>query len=327
MRHITETEGSFVDDIRSWNGTTSIPDSTCINLWERQRNLVNIEFLPGANLEYAFTNKPAILASLNSLRQLRLMPDHSSHWEAGALVLGSSKNIDTLVLDLWNKKQESQKSEEIDADVKACSLATKIFFAPFAATPLSLTKLELRAVNLHESTPAIISALSLATLKDLCLYRCEGADLFLTNLSQSKNPPRLHALRINHLQPASPDTIVTAIEDYLICTPSSLLTLTILLRGYTVQPKASSIVHHGSTLKHLFLDVRTYTDRVSGDRDCAVLYPHSELRTFFSNLSHLTQLAMAFPKVVADGSYLTEKDNDFNIQHVSNNRQNKALGY
>ena len=131
---------------------------------------------------------------------------------------------------------------------------------------------------------------TLATLKYLTLPRCEGADSFLANLSRSKDPPQLHALRVNHRRPATHDTIVTAIDDFLFCTPSSLHTLTILLRGYDVQPNASSIAHHGSTLKRLSLDVRRLTDRIldNYNNESAVVYSDFEAQELFVNLPNLT---------------------------------------
>lgn len=296
-------------------------DSTCLNLWERQRNLVNIEILSEAGFKQIF-----VPTSLKSLTHLRLMPNHNSHLKTGGVILRHTKNIDTLILDLRCKEQDEQTNGDADGAFTSCSVATKEFFASPTGTRFSLTKLELCHANLHETTHAIISALSLCSLKDLRLHKCKGADVFLKYLSLPKDPPRLHSLRINHLQPAIPDTIVTAIEDYLVCTPSSLFTLTIILRGYIVQPKASSIVHHGLTLLHLFLDVRSYTERTFDDCDNAALYPSSELQTFFSNLPHLTQLAMAFPQVVADGGDLIEKDIDFNVQSVSKTSSKETLG-
>lgn len=108
---MTETEGSRVNQVRSWNGAMekmSFMDSTCANLWRRRRNHVNIEFLPGVNLENKLLfNMPVILSSLKSLRHLRPTPDHTSHWETGATVLDSNRNIDTLVLDLWSQEQQA----------------------------------------------------------------------------------------------------------------------------------------------------------------------------------------------------------------------------
>lgn len=290
--------------------------STCISLWERQKNLVNIQFLPGPDFEELLTRRPAVLTSLKSLKHLHLVPISNSYWDTGTLILISSNKIETLILDLWPYEEDDIRVGRLDDDIHFGVLKMKEFFAPFAVTLLFLTKLELRNIRLHESTHAIISALSLPTLKDLGLYRCAGADVFLTNLSQSKNPPRLHALRISHLRLETTDTIVSAIDAYLIATPSSLRTLTVFLRGSNVQPKASSIVHHGSTLNQLFLDVRTCNHQIYKNNDHALLYPGSQLPIFFSNLPHLTQLAMAFPKVVADGNHLFTKIN-FKTQLVS----------
>lgn len=318
MSFIAKSERLLVTEARSWNGRESMVESTFISLWERQRNLSNIEFLPEARLDGVIIRRPAILTSLKSLRSLRLVPDTFSQWKAAATVLKSDNIIHTLILDLWDEEQEDRTQEDGDAGVYSCTLETKKFFSLFAATPLSLTKLELHNVTLHKSTRAIISGLRLATLRDLNLYICKGADIFLTGLSRSKDPPRLRALRVNNPQSETSNIIVTAIEDYLTCTPSSLLTLTVILRGSTVLPKASSIVHHGPTLKHLFLDVRFYTEGISHDCDDAALYTGSEVQTFFANLPHVTQLAMAFPKVIADGSGVFEMGEAFKIQYVSN---------
>lgn len=225
-------------------------------------------------------------------------------------------HIDTLVLNLGCYCHEARDYRDA---VIPCSLATKSFFALFAVIPLALTKLELRDADLRETTPAILSALNLAILKDLGLQRCQGADIFLTSLSRSKHPPRLHSLRVNHVMPTGEDTIIAAIDDFLVCTPSCLRTLSIILRGYLILPKASSIIHHGFTLEHLFLDVRAYTNRTYDDCDKAARYRGPEFSTFISNLPHLTQLAMAFPKVIADASYAyaIEQNDEFNTQLVS----------
>ncbi|KAI4128915.1 MAG: hypothetical protein LQ347_003982 [Umbilicaria vellea] len=222
-------------------------------------------------------------------------------------------HIDTLVLNLGCYCHEARDYRDA---VIPCSLATKSFFALFAVIPLALTKLELRDADLRETTPAILSALNLAILKDLGLQRCQGADIFLTSLSRSKHPPRLHSLRVNHVMPTGEDTIIAAIDDFLVCTPSCLRTLSIILRGYLILPKASSIIHHGFTLEHLFLDVRAYTNRTYDDCDKAARYRGPEFSTFISNLPHLTQLAMAFPKVIADASYAyaIEQNDEFNTQ-------------
>ena len=69
--------------------------------------------------------------------------------------------------------------------------------------------------------------------------------------------PRLKYLTIYHTQVQGADSILNALDEYLLGFRSSLVELRVCLRGYKATPRIQGILNHAGTLRRLLVDVRS----------------------------------------------------------------------
>lgn len=209
-------------------------------------------------------------------------------------------------------------------DVIGGDSAQKLFhpFLPRRGAPLTLRRLELFAVDLRWSEQTLAPALEFGTLKELKIRDCLGTDVFMTAISEpsSRTPPSLEVLHIRYQNWMSPEPVVRAIDTYLESSQNSLVKLWLCLLGCTSQPKASSILRHGSTLQQLFVDVMDTANPALKDSYYAHVYSIEDWYSLMRGLVKLVQLGVSFPKIVADGEPLfigAVSKYDFELQLVS----------
>ena len=285
-----------------------------MDLWDRQHNLTNLELISCYDLDVIFLEKPQFLKEFKGLRSIRIMsdmPDCYSQWEAGCLVLRSTCEIDTLILDYWATKSLAQPLQpegmnKIAGPEDPHFDPEQTLFHPFlprCGSPLALRRLELNYVDLRWSADTVAPALNFSTLKALKIHCCTRTDLFLSALSQptSRTPPQLEVLHVKYVEWSHPDPVVDAIDDYLANSQDSLIKLWICLRGSTANPKVSGILRHGSTLKQLFIDVRDTEMPAQDDTERAITYSIEQWRLLARGLVNVVQLAVPFNKIYADG--------------------------
>lgn len=167
--------------------------------------------------------------------------------------------------------------------------------------------LDLAGVNLN-SSHKLLSALHLPVLASLTIPACNHTEVFLAALCKSaeKSLVPLKWLTIHHSQawdrenaPAHPpaEPILTAIDSLLAVLPRSLQRIWICLRGFRTLPLVEGLASHGSTLRWLFIDVRT--EKKVEDPNT---YTFQEWQTLCKSLKTIRQLDMVFPDVEADCS-------------------------
>lgn len=287
-----------------------IPADVVLALWERQHNIAEFKIIP-CTKDYDslfLKNQDSISKSLKNITVLYIRLKDSYHTpNAGKYILQSYPKVDKLIVDHWKFGYEVEGDGTDDCGglfIRNLSDNTQAF---------AITTLNLYFVDLRRTLEDIVESIQIDKLRNLDLHGCNGTEIFLDALtaidalttqddkdSFHMESLQLKTLSICHKEETGSYHIVGAIDDFLACFSNTLTSLTIVLRGCTKLPKVKGIVAHGSTLKRLFLDVRS-KEGPYGTREYARTYSLRAWKKLCKRLSRAEQLGAAFPVVVADG--------------------------
>ena len=237
-------------------------------------------------------------------------------------LLKNKPKINSLTLDFAPRVSGAENLEETECQhLFGISRSLPISIYRFA-----LQDLELRGVNLRCSPTSIIPALRFDKLKTLTISACNRPDYFLFALIRDayQSPPRLESLKICHTRFEN-DFIVETIEDFLLSSQNCLKNLWITIRASDKLPKVAAISAHASTLRTLFLDVRSIACIISHsiNNGYAVYHNFEDWELLCGNLHDLEQLAAAFPGVTVNPFYNVYIPPQFSQYLVSNDLMNR----
>lgn len=229
-------------------------------MWERQKNLQNIE-LYNLSWQVDTANVTKAIRKLEKLHEMRICPDGPAGLRHAHLIL-KNRAITSLHLDLRTLKPP-MRDGEYNSTKGIRDGVTEILFQhllpleSLAVPPLNLTRLTLWAVNLSSCAKTFLRTFNPASLKQLELVRCTRAGDFMHGLTGLSTPPRLESLVVAHYSTGAPGpTIVQGIGAYLKASATGCLKhLWVRLRGHEALPSATAIGRHGHSLERLSLDV------------------------------------------------------------------------
>lgn len=282
----------------SWKSPLLIPAGIVLALWERQSKITEIEIIPcSENLDVFYVENRDNISKMDNLNSLHIRSTSTNQTPiAGKYILQDCPKIETLTLDHWRLAHHVTGN-----DSDECG---GLFISPSPEIQLSLAlkTLNLYFMDLRCTFKAIAGAIQIEMLRNLDLHGCNASEIFLDALTSNsdRNLLQLKTFNICHKEVSESRRIVGAIDDLLASSSNTLTSLSILLRGYNKLPKVTGITAHRSTLKKLFLDVRS-KEGPYGKRDYAKPYNFLAWKKLCQSLRKVEQLGAAFPPVVADG--------------------------
>ncbi|KAI4245540.1 MAG: hypothetical protein L6R42_010158 [Xanthoria sp. 1 TBL-2021] len=245
---------------------------------------------------------------LKDLEALRIMPQMDEAMPKMACELVKQHDtIRRLELDLVHMHPDTNGGEIKEPLTSSGGIHALI--GKLEPSSVNLRHLHLRGINLSTCHKALLSALDLSKLSSLLIVKCQYAEKFLAALAKS---PSIHSMHLkeftlHHSRPWEPidaatspeeeheiDPLLAAVGLLLVKMPASLKELWICLRGFNKLPGVEGLIHHGSTLQSLFVDVREQKGP-----DGMWMYDLVEWQRLCESLKSIQQLDMVYPKIAA----------------------------
>ncbi|KAL8991751.1 MAG: hypothetical protein Q9169_007685 [Polycauliona sp. 2 TL-2023] len=290
-----------------WRSCNPLPHQFYQILYSRQRSLQRVELnCSDISIDEMFEPPSSPLCSLHKLTELnalRIMPQMDEAMpKIGCELFNKHDTIRRLELDLVHMHVDTDGDKIKEALTSGGAM--NAFFGGLTSSSAQLTTLDLRGVNLSVCHEKLLSALDLPKLSSLTVIKCQYPEHFLAALAES---PSVGSIQLeefvlyhsrNYESPdddeaVESDPLLAAAELLLTKLSPSLQELWICLRGFDRLPDVKSLVHHGSTIRWLFMDVRERKGP-NGIRN----YNLMDWRMLCKSLKDIQQLDMIYPKVV-----------------------------
>ncbi|KAL8918211.1 MAG: hypothetical protein Q9208_007487 [Pyrenodesmia sp. 3 TL-2023] len=306
----------------SWRSWHEIPRKVLRLLWTRQRKLTNIELVwCKSGVDHLITELAQNPNSFHKHATKLRITDVGKGFIPGIVTpLLQRRKIESLTLDFWMlwENISCTGSDELKDIYHNGTLLSQIF-APVThlkpAQRLALKELVLSAVDLTYNVNSMLSALETSALKTLRVTCCPSANSLFAKMSKlpANRRPRLHHLQVYHEQkPGSnavsqhdnSDRTITAINDLLLSTTDTLLSLWVVMRGRLphdklLDPLAPGITNHGSSLLQLTVDIRLRHPPYDGAQRVG-WFRREALEKLCARMQQLEMLYLPFPPVVAN---------------------------
>ncbi|KAL8672317.1 MAG: hypothetical protein Q9168_003201 [Polycauliona sp. 1 TL-2023] len=254
-----------------WRSSNPLPYPFYQVLYSQQQSLRHVELnCSNITIDEMFgplSSPSCVLRGLKDLKTLRIMPNLGEPMpEIGIELFKQHDTIRVLRLDLLHMHPETGGGEISEALTSGGGMNK--FFADLLPSSVHLKELNLKGVNLSSCHKGLLSALDLPKLACLSLVGCQNAEHFLTALAKG---PKVQSMQLKnfvlyHAKYWGPedatedadeiDPLLAAVDLFLSSIPASLDILWICLRGYNKLPDVKGPMHHGATLRWLFIDVR-----------------------------------------------------------------------
>ncbi|KAL9578720.1 MAG: hypothetical protein Q9212_005542 [Teloschistes hypoglaucus] len=310
-----------------WNSLHRIPAQVLRLLWTRQHKLTQAELVScDSNLDQVIEELNICGHSFHEhITHLRLTEGGKGTIPTAAYqLLQARPNIDTLTLSFLRFAPEmvtqSQENEGQGQEHTYYQRLLKRLFAPpqpyrFAG-PLSLREMNLYSVDLNDSPGHMFPAVNLAVLETLRVASCPGLYVMLTGMSNlpAASKPRIRRLQIYHEKPRlrhewvsardNTDRTLKSTNDFLLSMKDSLERVWIVMRGINSQDRllnalAPGVAHHGASLEHLYLDVRSHQPPFHGEQ-CVGWFSGEVWEQVCASMGRLEALYVPFPPIVAN---------------------------
>lgn len=176
--------------------------------------------------------------------------------------------------------------------------------------------MNLCGVDLSDSPGYMFPAVNLAVLETLRVASCPGLYVMLTGMSNlpAASKPRIRRLQIYHEKPRLPhewvsagdntDRTLKSTNDFLLSMKDSLKRLWIVMRGIDSRDRllnalAPGIAHHGASLEHLYLDIRSHQPPFDR-KQCIGWFSGEVWEQVCASMGRLEALYVPFPPMVAN---------------------------
>lgn len=297
-------------------------------LWTRQHKLTQAELVScNRNLDQVIEELNICGHSFHEhVTHLRLTEGGkgTSIPTAAHQLLQARPNINTLTLSFLkfapNMLTRSQGNDDYEQEHTYYQQPLKQLFAPpqpyQLAGTLSLRKMNLFGVDLNDSPGYMFPAVNLAVLETLRVTSCPGLYVMLTGMSKlpTASKPRIRRLQIYYEKPLLPHECVSAgdntdrtlksTNDFLLSMKDSLERLWIVMRGIHSRERlldalAPGIAHHGASLEHLYLDIRSHQPPFKR-KQCVGWFSGELWEQMCASMGRLEALYVPFPPIVAN---------------------------
>ncbi|KAL8644133.1 MAG: hypothetical protein Q9226_007917 [Calogaya cf. arnoldii] len=293
----------------SWN---SMPHQIYQTLYSRQHTVRNIELnCSNMSIDTRFgtpSSPPGSFQWLKDLESLRIMPQlNEAMPEIACKLFKQHDTIRRLELDLVHMYPDTNGGEI--QEPLTSSGGIKALLGKLEPSSAHLRTIHLTGVNLSTCHKELSLALDLANLSHLTIVKCQYAEKLLEAIAKSASihSMQLEGLTLYHSRQWNPpdpaispdeepetDPLLAAVDRLLVKIPASLKHLWICLRGFNKLPSVEGLIHHGSKLQWLFIDVR---EQKGSHGMCT--YDLIDWQMLCKGLGGIKQLDMGYPEVVA----------------------------